>query len=146
MQCAEKKRVMLLRVKSIDFFIQEERKKFDKLTAKFYQSQERNLNLKTKNSNTDAVKEVSSQFITDGSLTVTKDKKTRHNRVAVLQDDNELVLKRGAFYRASMQYVLLLQEVQERKKFEFVETVSIAAVRTFTGCFSSRIVQFVRLH
>lgn len=41
----------------------------------------------------------------------------------VFQDDNELVLKRGAFYRASMQYVLLLQEVQERKKFEFVETV-----------------------
>ena len=42
-----------------------------------------------------------------------------------LQDDNELIMKRLSFYRASMQYVLLLQEVQERKKFEFVETVSV---------------------
>lgn len=27
------------------------------------------------------------------------------------------------FYQASMEYVFLLQEVQERKKFEFVETL-----------------------
>ena len=48
---------LTLNIKHICFY-KEERKKFDKLTAKFYQSQERNLNLKTKNSNTDAVKEV----------------------------------------------------------------------------------------
>jgi hypothetical protein len=29
------------------------------------------------------------------------------------------------FVRASLEYVFLLQEVQERKKFEFVETVSV---------------------
>ena len=27
------------------------------------------------------------------------------------------------FFQASMEYVFLLQEVQERKKFEFVETI-----------------------
>lgn len=29
------------------------------------------------------------------------------------------------FIQASLEYVLKLQEVQERKKFEFVETVSV---------------------
>lgn len=29
------------------------------------------------------------------------------------------------FCQASLEYVFLLQEVQERKKFEFVETVSL---------------------
>ncbi|XP_033124357.1 rho GTPase-activating protein 26-like isoform X6 [Anneissia japonica] len=32
-------------------------------------------------------------------------------------------MERRNFHRASLQYVLLLQEVQERKKFEFVETL-----------------------
>ena len=33
--------------------------------------------------------------------------------------------ERQNFYKASMEYVLVLQEVQERKKFEFVETVRL---------------------
>jgi hypothetical protein len=33
------------------------------------------------------------------------------------------------FVRASLEYVFLLQEVQERKKFEFVETVSIFSLQ-----------------
>lgn len=33
-------------------------------------------------------------------------------------------MERRGFYQASMNYVLILQEVQERKKFEFVEVVS----------------------
>ena len=34
-------------------------------------------------------------------------------------------MEKKSFYESSMQYVLVLQEVQERKKFEFVETVRI---------------------
>lgn len=33
-------------------------------------------------------------------------------------------MEQRAFSEASLEYVFLLQEVQERKKFEFVETVS----------------------
>jgi hypothetical protein len=43
----------------------------------------------------------------------------------VLQADATLVMEQRHFVRASLEYVFLLQEVQERKKFEFVETVSI---------------------
>ena len=39
------------------------------------------------------------------------------------------------FIRAGLEYVCLIQEVQERKKFEFVETV-----RNFNGNFSSFLV------
>lgn len=38
------------------------------------------------------------------------------------------------FCQASLEYVFLLQEVQERKKFEFVETVSSSFY-----CFTSEI-------
>lgn len=34
-------------------------------------------------------------------------------------------MEQRAFHKASMDYVFRLQEVQERKKFEFVETVSV---------------------
>jgi hypothetical protein len=40
------------------------------------------------------------------------------------QNDAQLELERRGFYEQSMKYVLQLQEVQERKKFEFVEIVS----------------------
>lgn len=33
-------------------------------------------------------------------------------------------MEKHHFYQASMEYVLLLQEMHERKKFEFVEIVS----------------------
>ena len=42
----------------------------------------------------------------------------------MFQADAALEMERIKFYQDSMKYVLLLQEVQERKKFEFVETVS----------------------
>ena len=41
-----------------------------------------------------------------------------------LQADAHVDMEKKSFYESSMQYVLVLQEVQERKKFEFVETVS----------------------
>ena len=44
------------------------------------------------------------------------------------QADAALEMERRHFHEASMQYVLLLQKVQERKKFEFVETVSVTVV------------------
>ena len=44
--------------------------------------------------------------------------------MCIFQADAALEMERIKFYQDSMKYVLLLQEVQERKKFEFVETVS----------------------
>ncbi|XP_050736291.1 rho GTPase-activating protein 26-like isoform X5 [Eriocheir sinensis] len=72
----------------------EGRKKFEKQTQKFCQSQERYLNLSTK-----------------------KDDQ-------VLQEADACVeMEQRHFVHASLDYVFLLQEVQERKKFEFVETL-----------------------
>jgi len=72
----------------------EEKKKFEKQTAKFIQSQERHLNLSTKKQD------------------------------AVLQEaDAILEMEQRHFCQASLEYVFRLQEVHERKKFEFVETL-----------------------
>ena len=50
----------------------------------------------------------------------------RFNMMCVCpQADATLDMERRDFYQSSMRYVLKLQEVQERKKFEFVEIVSI---------------------
>ncbi|XP_035825315.1 rho GTPase-activating protein 26 isoform X4 [Aplysia californica] len=70
----------------------EEKKNFDKQTAKFCQSQERYLNMKTK--------------INDSTLQ---------------EADTQVEFEKKAFYTSSMKYVLKLQEVQDKKKFEFVE-------------------------
>lgn len=43
--------------------------------------------------------------------------------VVVLQADSQMSKDRQVFYDASLQYVFKIQEVQERKKFEFVEPV-----------------------
>ncbi|XP_050544973.1 rho GTPase-activating protein 26 [Daktulosphaira vitifoliae] len=74
--------------------VKEGKKKFEKQTAKFCQSQERHLNLSTKKQD------------------------------SVLQEaDATLEMEQRHFCQASLEYVFLLQEVQERKKFEFVETM-----------------------
>jgi hypothetical protein len=44
--------------------------------------------------------------------------------ILYFQADASLELERRDFIRAGLEYVCLIQEVQERKKFEFVETVS----------------------
>jgi hypothetical protein len=49
----------------------------------------------------------------------------------VLQADATLVMEHRHFVSTSLGYVFLLQEVQERKKFEFVETVSVCNVWEF---------------
>lgn len=41
------------------------------------------------------------------------------------------------FCQASLEYVFLLQEVQERKKFEFVETVSYFVFSILNDVFNS---------
>ncbi|CAL1533520.1 unnamed protein product [Lymnaea stagnalis] len=71
----------------------EEKKNFDKQTAKFCQSQERYLNMKA----------------------------SKINDCALQEADTQVEFEKKAFYTASMKYVLKLQEVQEKKKFEFVE-------------------------
>ncbi|XP_014275663.1 rho GTPase-activating protein 26 isoform X2 [Halyomorpha halys] len=74
--------------------VKEGKKKFEKQTAKFCQSQERYLNLSTKKQD------------------------------AYLQEaDATLEMEQRYFFQASLEYVFLLQQVQERKKFEFVETL-----------------------
>lgn len=70
------------------------KKKFDKETAKYCQSLDRYLSLSTKKGDTQ-LKEA----------------------FACLE------MEKGHFFKASLEYVLLLQKVQERKKTEFVETI-----------------------
>ena len=41
-----------------------------------------------------------------------------------MKADATLEMEQRDFIRAGLEYVCLIQEVQERKKFEFVETVS----------------------
>ncbi|CAN8033021.1 unnamed protein product, partial [Ixodes persulcatus] len=72
----------------------ERKKKFDKETAKYCQSLERYLGLSTKKGDTQ-LKEA----------------------FAVLE------MEKRHFFKASLEYVLMLQKVQERKKTEFVETI-----------------------
>ncbi|XP_019871131.1 rho GTPase-activating protein Graf isoform X2 [Aethina tumida] len=73
--------------------VKNEKKKFEKQTAKFCQSQERYLNLTTKKTN------------------------------SLQEADASVDMAERHFYKASMEYVCLIQEVHERKKFEFVETL-----------------------
>ncbi|XP_064482003.1 rho GTPase-activating protein Graf-like isoform X2 [Ornithodoros turicata] len=72
----------------------ERKKKFDKETAKYCQSLDRYLNLSTKKGDVQ-LKEAFAVF----------------------------ELEKRHFFKASLEYVLLLQKVQERKKTEFVETI-----------------------
>uniref|UniRef100_H3DNY8 Rho GTPase-activating protein 42 n=1 Tax=Tetraodon nigroviridis TaxID=99883 RepID=H3DNY8_TETNG len=70
----------------------EGKKKFDKETEKYYSTLERHLNLSSR-------------------------KKEAYLQEADMQIDKE----RQLFYDASLEYVFKIQEVQEKKKFEFVE-------------------------
>uniref|UniRef100_A0A665W2D4 Rho GTPase activating protein 42b n=1 Tax=Echeneis naucrates TaxID=173247 RepID=A0A665W2D4_ECHNA len=70
----------------------EGKKKFDKETEKYYSTLERHLNLSSK------------------------------KKEAYLQEaDTQIDKERQIFYDASLEYVFKIQEVQEKKKFEFVE-------------------------
>ncbi|KAJ3657509.1 hypothetical protein Zmor_009305 [Zophobas morio] len=73
--------------------VKNEKKKFEKQTAKFCQCQERYLNLTTKKPN------------------------------SLQEADASVDMAERHFFTASMDYVYLIQEVHERKKFEFVETL-----------------------
>ncbi|XP_056643046.1 rho GTPase-activating protein 26 isoform X2 [Diorhabda carinulata] len=79
-----------------------EKKKFEKQTAKFCQNQERYLNLTTKKTN------------------------------SLQEADASVDMAERHFYTASMDYVYLIQEVHERKKFEFVETLLTFIYSWFT--------------
>ncbi|XP_076592080.1 rho GTPase-activating protein 42 isoform X3 [Chaetodon auriga] len=70
----------------------EGKKKFDKETEKYYSTLERHLNLSSR------------------------------KKEAYLQEaDTQIDKERQLFYDASLEYVFKIQEVQEKKKFEFVE-------------------------
>ncbi|KAM3869179.1 rho GTPase-activating protein 42 [Diretmus argenteus] len=72
--------------------VKEGKKQFDKETEKYYSVLEKHLNLSSKK------KELQLQ-----------------------EADSQMSKDRQVFYDASLQYVFKIQEVQERKKFEFVE-------------------------
>ncbi|XP_061497831.1 rho GTPase-activating protein Graf isoform X2 [Anopheles gambiae] len=74
--------------------VKENKKKYDKKTAKFCQAQERFLNMSTKKSSP-----------------------------AVVEADASLGMLEREYLRESLSYVLSIQEVQERIKFEFVEII-----------------------
>ncbi|VDO95815.1 unnamed protein product [Soboliphyme baturini] len=82
------------RIERIGNALQSERKKYEKASAKFYQTLEKHLHTST----------------------------TKKNDFKGA--DDLLDLEQRNFHRASLDYVLVLQSVQERMKFEFVETLS----------------------
>lgn len=60
------------------------------------------------------------------------------------QVDAQMSKDRQVFYDASLQYVFKIQEVQERKKFEFVEPVRLNSVSvhvSFERCKDSVIIR-----
>uniref|UniRef100_A0A672LMZ3 Rho GTPase-activating protein 42 n=1 Tax=Sinocyclocheilus grahami TaxID=75366 RepID=A0A672LMZ3_SINGR len=74
------------------FFLKEGKKKFDKETEKHYMVLEKHLSLSSR------------------------------KKESLLQEaDTQMNKERQIFYDASLEYVFKIQEVQERKKFEFVE-------------------------
>uniref|UniRef100_A0A672ZR64 Rho GTPase-activating protein 42-like n=1 Tax=Sphaeramia orbicularis TaxID=375764 RepID=A0A672ZR64_9TELE len=77
---------------SPQFFPQEGKKQFDKETERYYSVLEKHLSLSSK-----------------------KKESQLH------EADSQMSKDRQIFYDASLQYVFKIQEVQERKKFEFVE-------------------------
>ncbi|XP_057693961.1 rho GTPase-activating protein 42-like isoform X2 [Corythoichthys intestinalis] len=81
----------------------EGKKKFDKETEKYYSTLERHLNLSSK------------------------------KKEAYLQEaDTHMNKERQLFYDASLEYVFKIQEVQEKKKFEFVEPLLAFVQGLFT--------------
>ncbi|XP_034257304.1 rho GTPase-activating protein 10 [Pantherophis guttatus] len=74
--------------------VKEEKKRFDKETEKNYSSLEKHLNMSAKK-----------------------------KEVQILEADNQIEQNRKHFYELLLVYVCKLQEIQERKKFEFVEPV-----------------------
>ncbi|KAL8207138.1 UNVERIFIED_CONTAM: Rho GTPase activating protein 10 [Gekko kuhli] len=74
--------------------VKEEKKKYDKETEKNYSLLDKHLNMSAKKKETQ-----------------------------LLEADNQVEQNRKHFYELSLEYVCKLQEIQERKKFEFVEPV-----------------------
>uniref|UniRef100_A0A8C6XJW3 Rho GTPase-activating protein 10 n=1 Tax=Naja naja TaxID=35670 RepID=A0A8C6XJW3_NAJNA len=72
--------------------VKEEKKRFDKETEKNYSSLEKHLNMSAKK-----------------------------KEAQILEADNQIEQNRKHFYELLLVYVCKLQEIQERKKFEFVE-------------------------
>ena len=65
-----------------------------------------------------------------------------------MKADATLEMEQRDFIRAGLEYVCLIQEVQERKKFEFVETVSyILLLNSFTyHTYRSYFIKFTSLN
>ena len=73
----------------------------------------------------------------------------------LLQADAQVEMEKRGFYQASMKYVVKLQEVQEKKKFEFVEIVSgfcerwilgLGVCESFCGCVEVQTCKFAYMH
>ncbi|XP_043919391.1 rho GTPase-activating protein 10 [Protopterus annectens] len=84
--------------------VKEEKKKYDKETEKYYSSLEKHLNLSAKKKET---------FLQEADVLI---EQIRHH-----------------FHEVSLEYVCKMQEIQERKKFEFVEPL----LAFFQGIFTS---------
>lgn len=98
--------------------MQEGKKKFDKKTAKFCQSQERTLSLSTRKPE-NVFQEVRGGGGGGGGKRGEGPAADR----ALLQADAAMDMAERDFCAASLEYVCRLQALQERKKFELVETL-----------------------
>uniref|UniRef100_A0A915HI90 Rho GTPase-activating protein 26 n=1 Tax=Romanomermis culicivorax TaxID=13658 RepID=A0A915HI90_ROMCU len=92
----------MISIKNLKLIQQDEKKKFEKSSVKFYQSLEKHLHLSTV------------------------------RRTDFKEADAALEMEQRHFYQASLDYVFVLQSVQELMKIDFVETISSFLYSWFT--------------
>ncbi|PKU30283.1 rho gtpase-activating protein 26-like [Limosa lapponica baueri] len=64
---------------------------------------------------------------------ITPLEKFRKEQIGAAKADSQVDLVRQHFYEVSLEYVFKVQEVQERKMFEFVEPVCSGSLNVFPG-------------
>ncbi|KAM4789216.1 rho GTPase-activating protein 42 isoform 1-T1 [Cyanocitta cristata] len=88
------------------------KKKFDKESEKYYSILEKHLNLSAKKKES----HLQDALLETRTLKCKKKEETKKD-----QADTQIDREHQNFYEASLEYVFKIQEVQEKKKFEFVE-------------------------
>lgn len=115
--------------------MQEKRKKFEKDSEKYYSQVDKHLNLsaKKKESQLQEVRGLSHSFF--GGKATQAGGRAAEGRLPLLwlQADESLDRERVNFYESSVEYVYQIHQVQDRKKFDVVEPVSVI-VRTQSSC------------
>lgn len=108
--------------------LQEAKKKYDKETEKYCAVLEKHLSLSARKKESHLHEVRCDETLIDDICRVSVDYQlvSCHEFLSVSQADNQVDNVRQHFYEVSLEYVFKVQEVQERKMFDFVEPVRSA--------------------